>query len=289
MHHDTEVESSWNSLRVALTVARSGSIRSAAGSLGVNHATVSRHLARYEQELGARLFERVGTRLELTAEGADAIETAERVEQEILDVERRISGGDLRLEGVIRLALPPGLLGMFTPEISQFSREYPQVTLEVVTGLSMVSLSRRDADVALRIVREPPGDLFGRRLGSVTARAVVSPELAAEYDALPPSQWPWVDWETRFSKFPSARWLKHELGALVVARFGTDRDIADAVRGGLGAGYVLNPSDDLLPVPGAPEFSPSLWILIHQDLRNVARFRTFVRLVGDAIGRRLRE
>lgn len=278
----------WDELRFLLAIERAGSIRKAAQALGVNHATVSRRLQGYEARLGARLFERIGHRLELTPAGADAVETAQRIDVQVHDVERRIAGGDLRLEGTIRVALPPSLLGQFGPIFAAFTRAYPQVELEFATGLARVNLSRRDADVALRITGQPQSDLFGRRVGSMVARAWVDRRLHERVKDLPMAEWPWVDWVRRLGEFPTARWLRDELQAPVVARFESGRDLADAVGGGIGAGFLLDPSPaGLVRVPGAPEFALSLWVVTHNDLRNVARIRAFLRLVGDRIATRL--
>ncbi len=279
---------SWDELKVVLEVARAGSVRKAAGALGFNHSTVSRRMAAYEERLAVRMFERVGTRLVLTPAGAEVMAAAERIEAEIYDVERKIAGGDLILEGTIRVALPPSLLGVFAPEFRHFAREYPDVTLEFVTGLNLVNLSQRDADVALRVVGKPPADLFGRRVGSIAARAFVAPDLFAEFQHRPLREWPWVGWTSRFAHFVSSRWVTEEVGATYCARFESGRDIEDAIRGGLGAGFMLHPDPPgLIPILAAPQFPVPLWMVTHSDLRNVGRIRAFLSVVGDQIRERL--
>lgn len=280
---------SWDDMRFVLAVARAESVRKAARELGVNHSTVSRRVSAYEERLGVRMFERVGSRLVLTTAGAEVLAAAERVEGEIIEVERRVAGGDLRLEGSVRVALPSSLLSIFAPVFAEFAQAYPELDLEFVTGLDLVSLSHRDADVALRIVGKLPADLFGKRVGYLKARAFALPELAARYRDRPLSQWPWVSWTERFGFFASARWLREEVGCTYTGRFESGRDIEDGIRGGLGAGFMLHPSPPgLVQVPGTPENQVPLWLVTHSDLRNVARIRAVLTGVGDGVRRQLK-
>ena len=99
----------WNDLRSFLAIARTGSLQGAARTLAVNHSTVFRRLNALEARLGVRLFERSARGYALTAAGEQMLASAERVEDEILGLERRLRGGDVRLSGVLGLVL--GYLG----------------------------------------------------------------------------------------------------------------------------------------------------------------------------------
>ena len=96
----------WDDLRTLLAVARGGSLAAAARRLGVNHSTVFRRINALEARLGLRLFERLRSGYLPTAAGSELLESAERIETELLDVERRLAGRDLRLTGAIRLTAP---------------------------------------------------------------------------------------------------------------------------------------------------------------------------------------
>src|SRR4051794_37500716 len=107
----------WNDLRFLLAVADGGSLSAAARALDVNHTTVLRRIARFETELGLRLFERLPTGYALT-KGGDALAAAARqVEETVTAVERRIEGEDLRLSGVVRVATTDTLSMFVLPPI----------------------------------------------------------------------------------------------------------------------------------------------------------------------------
>src|SRR5262252_7418264 len=96
---------SWDDLRIALSIAREGSIRKSARKLGVSHSTVLRRLRELEASTRVRLFERKLEGYEATAAGQDLFDTACEVEDIVLGLERRVAGHDLRLSGAVRLTL----------------------------------------------------------------------------------------------------------------------------------------------------------------------------------------
>src|SRR3546814_2386729 len=103
----------WDDLRVFLAVHRAGTLRGAARSLGVNHATVTRRLTRIEGALAADLFTRRAEGLVPSQAGEDLLAAAQRVEGELLAVHRRVGGRDDGPRGVVRLRIPPAMLRSF--------------------------------------------------------------------------------------------------------------------------------------------------------------------------------
>src|SRR4051812_43776618 len=93
----------WDDLRYVLAVAAEGSLAGAARALGVNHTTVLRRMNRFEEQLGARLFERLPTGYLLTADGEELISAARQMEDTVVTLERRLSGQDRKLAGAVRV------------------------------------------------------------------------------------------------------------------------------------------------------------------------------------------
>jgi DNA-binding transcriptional LysR family regulator len=158
----------WNDLRSFLAIARQGSLQGAARTLGVNHSTVFRRLNALEARLGARLFDRSARGYALTAAGEHMLASALRVEDEILGLERRLLGGDVRLSGTLRVTTTDTLVhGVLGPHLRAFQTAYPAIELELITGNAFFDLSKREADVALRPSRHPGDAMVGRRLAEI--------------------------------------------------------------------------------------------------------------------------
>ena len=153
----------WDDIRYFLAVARRGSITSAARDLGVNHSTVSRRIAAFEDNLGVRLFDRIATGYNLTPAGQEMVPSAQRMEEEAL-------GLDTALSGVLRVTTAGTFVNPFLMEqIGRFLTEYPGIDIELVVSTDLANLHAREVDVAIRATMNPPDTLVGRRIGRLTA------------------------------------------------------------------------------------------------------------------------
>ena len=115
-----------------------------------------------------RLFERSARGYALTAAGEQMLASAERVEDEILGLERRLRGGDVRLSGTLRVTTTDTLVhGLLGPHLRAFQAAYPVIELELIAGNAFFDLSKREADVALRPSRHPGDAMVGRRLAEI--------------------------------------------------------------------------------------------------------------------------
>src|SRR3546814_2912463 len=88
-------------------MARGGSVRSAAGHLGVNHSTVRRRVARLEDRLGVQMFEKLPSGYRLTAAGEEVLELAAQMETSSIQLETRVFGRDQSVRGLLRVTLTP--------------------------------------------------------------------------------------------------------------------------------------------------------------------------------------
>ncbi|MEQ9508335.1 MAG: LysR family transcriptional regulator, partial [Alloalcanivorax xenomutans] len=120
------------SLQAFMAVAESGSFSGAAERLFLTQPAVSKRIAVLEQQLGARLFDRVGRRIRLTEAGEALLPRARKVLQELEDMGRAINNLTGEVSGTLRIGTSHHIgLHRLPPVLRRFSREYPQVRLDI--------------------------------------------------------------------------------------------------------------------------------------------------------------
>jgi DNA-binding transcriptional LysR family regulator len=166
----------WDDLKIVLAVARHGSLNSAARALGTTQPTLSRRLNRLERRIGVRLFERAAGGLSATVLCTALVESLNEMEQGAQAIERRIAARDTGLQGPITVTS----LAWFgdevlAPLLARFSAQHTQVTINLVNDPRRFNLSRREADLALRIGSFDQEDLVERRVAEVSYGLFASP------------------------------------------------------------------------------------------------------------------
>ncbi|WP_417684056.1 LysR family transcriptional regulator [Roseibium sp.] len=248
----------------------------AARALGVSHTTVARKVRDLETYFSASLIERIGDEVVLTGEGEQAATAADRISEELSRLERGIHGRDTRLSGHIRMATVDVLAWHFMPELAAFSEAYPDIELTIETDREVRSLSRREAEVALRLTNAPEDYLFGHEIGRFDfciygAAGRFSPGGV-------PSAYPWLEYDGRECMERSMAWMeKHAPNARVRASLSTPLMMLHAVQSGLGIGpipeMVANGTPGLVRLFEEPCFSLGIWLLAPRELRHTARVR----------------
>jgi DNA-binding transcriptional LysR family regulator len=159
----------WNEPRLVLAVRRAQSLTGAAKTLGIDHSTAFRRLNALEARLGVRLFERLpGGSYDATSAGERMAAAAERMEDEALALDREMTGRDHRPAGRLRVTSSETLAyRVLTRHLAAFRKAHPNIIVELVIDNRVLSLSRREADIALRPMRPKEEDLWGRRLANV--------------------------------------------------------------------------------------------------------------------------
>jgi len=274
----------WDDLRFFLEVARKGSIRAAAEVLGVNHSTVSRRISAYEKSLGVRLFERLPTGYELTTAGDEMLDSVKRIEEEVATLDRQVFGQDAKLNGHLRVTMPPPLgLHLLMPDIVRFSEIYPGIELELIVAYEIFNLTKREADIAIRITNDPPEHLVGRKLMQYKTAIYASTDYLEKHDpvtkpANKPTTMNWIGWDEASDR----NWMKNTPYSDLPIRHQFNEVVAQlsAVKAGLGISQLPCFMADLLPelrrLPlSEPVPSWEIWILTHRDLRQTARVRAF--------------
>lgn len=278
---------SWEDLRYMLAVSRHGTISLAAEALHVNPTTVSRRLRQLEASAGAALFVKFKHGAVLTPAGQQMVEVAQQVERLTNELDARISGLDTRLEGRVRITTTEILLTHWLGDFGEFSRRYPDIELELTTTPSIVNLTQREADVAVRLAGDAPEHLLGSKLARVGLAIYGSRALVEEVGVHAPySAFPWLGFDSAGSRSLIER---EAPGATVVMRLDTMASMVRAVEAGLGLGMIPCVRGDASPGlrrVGALLFpGRHLWVLTHPELRGSARVRAFTQYMRTIIKR----
>jgi DNA-binding transcriptional LysR family regulator len=147
----------WDHVRVFLAVARTGQFLAAARALSLDHATVARRISLLESSLGTQLFARSTAGVSLTVPGEKFVAAAEAMETAWLDAQADVSQVDRVISGTIRVGAPEGFGALFlAPRLGRLAERHPDLTIQLVPLQRTMSLSKRDADLA--IVIDPPTD-----------------------------------------------------------------------------------------------------------------------------------
>ena len=278
----------WDELRLALAIGQAGTLSGGARRLRIDHSTAFRRLGALEARLGVRLFDRARDGYAATPAGEAIIAEAGAFEDKVAALERRLLGEDLRPSGIVRLTTTDSLLDVLTPQLARFRARHPDIVIELVVANALLSLTRRDADVALRPGVEAPESLTGRRLAGI-ATAIYAARDRGAVDAGALAQQDWIGFDDSLNHLMSARWIARNIPRdRIVARADSVLAMRTLAHNGIGVAALpcyLGDADPALVRlhPPLEEMASALWLLTHPDLRRVARIRAFLDFVAEAL------
>jgi DNA-binding transcriptional LysR family regulator len=277
----------WNDLKYFLSCQRAGTLAGAGRLLQVDETTVGRRLAALEHSLGARLFDRTSDGFVLTSTGEALVQKAEEIEQATVDLERAATGADVKLEGVVRVATTETLQVMFLARYLAPLREaHPGIVVEMVSGLGVANLLKRDADLAVRVGAKPTQQsLIVRRLGAFSWGLYASRDHAKlrrkggrtpSLDGVPV-----IGYCEELALSTGALWLEqHARDAKIVFRINSILGAAQAARGGWGVAilptFTGDAHSELVRLSPEPLCPVNLWLAVHADLQRNARVRAVI-------------
>lgn len=284
----------WTDFHTVLTVARHGSVANASTALRMTHSTLLRKLDAIESRLKTRLFDRVRGRYTLTQAGYEIEQAASAFEPLALVAETRVRGQDLRPSGDVRVAVASIVIEHLLPGVLvQFASAFPGVTIELVASREHVSLSRREADVAIRVADYVPDWLIGRKLADLQFK-VYGPRQGRTTVALRDigelaAQRRWIGFERDAQELKFDRWLAARVPeSSVVLRVDNFSHALTMVQAGLGIALLPAFLESLLPdlqALTAPikEMQTPLWLITHPELKNTMRIKVLMRAFGPAL------
>jgi DNA-binding transcriptional LysR family regulator len=277
----------WEDIRHFLAVAQCGTLSGVARILKVDHATVSRRLAALEAALDVRLVDRLPRSCRLTVVGRQVLERAKEMEAGAHGIDRLAKAAHAPLVGRVTLSAPPVLVThLLVEHLARFRAEYPDIRLSLSAQGQQVSLSRREADVAVRLVRPNEAGSVTRKIRAM-AFGLYAHRSYAHLAA--PERWQFIAFDQNYADMPQQQWL------LGIAR---DRPVACelnhisehliAVRAGVGVAglprFIGDRDRDLVRISeDIPPFARDVWLLVHRDLRRTPPVRAVMDFVAVVI------
>jgi DNA-binding transcriptional LysR family regulator len=266
----------WDDARLFLTVAREGSLRGAGRKLGISQPTVGRRLARFEASASAvPLFDRLPEGLRLAVAGKAALPLAEQLEAAALALQgRRVAIGPEPSK--VRISVGEWAGDFLAQCLSKTdSQHLPDgIAIEMVASDQTVSLTHREADLAVRHGRPETGDLYVSLVGTIACAAYQSPRL-------PTGAARWITYSEEQSHYALARWIiatVHATGGTVTTRASSMSMQATAARAGAGVAvlpcYLADRDPALVRVQSriTPLDAPH-WLIVHRNLRRLPAVR----------------
>lgn len=272
----------WDDLRYVLELSRRGRLAAAARALQVDHTTVARRVAALEESLNTRLFDRTPRGYVVTKAGQALLAHAERIEAQSIKLYEEVSGQDATLHGTVRMAATEGLaIEFLAKEMVKFRERHPGIVIELVASTPLLDLSRREADLALTLSRPQSGRLIAWKVANYALGLYATRDYL---DRMPPIR------NKRDLNKHDLIWYVDDLVTLPQLRF-LDDFIKDphivfestsvvahfnAALSGLGMAFLhcfaAEPDPNFVRIlPEEVEVRREFWLVVHEDLRHVAR------------------
>lgn len=283
---------SWDDLRIVKAIGETESLARAAVATGVNPSTIFRRLARVERVLGVKLFERKRNGYHQTSMGEELVWLADRMERELVTLTNRFVGLQQEVGGQLKIDTSEVLAShLITPLVAQFLSLY-RVRIQMSVGNTAANLAKKEADISIRVIQNPPRNVIGRKLG-VMAWGVYRTRQGESFDgavASGDSDDPrWVSYSGALADLKAARALQESVGASNICyRINSVQGVAAAIEAGLGSGYLPCMIGDRIPTltrtgPIDDRLSDELWLLTHPELQSSRTVWTFFEYLAGEI------
>ena len=286
----------WSLVRSFLAVLEQGSLLAAARQLQASQPTIGRHVAELESQLGLVLFDRTGRGLVPTESALRLANAARDMQSGADQLARSVAGVDRSAAGTVRItASQPVSCYVLPPLLAQMRLSLPDVQVELVASNTVSNLLRREADIAVRMVRPEQATVIARRVGKVAIKACAHqdylrrrgiprhPSDLLSHDLIG------GDRNEETLKGFAARGLpvKREQFA-----FRSDDLIVvwQAVRAGLGVGFasehLIRTDPAIVPLLPKLKIEPlPVWLAVHKEIRTSKRIRAVYDFLADALPR----
>ncbi len=278
----------WEDLRHFMVLAREGTLSAAARALGVDHATVARRVAALEASTALKLIDRRSRITTLTDDGQRIAGIVAPMEEAAFAVSRAAQAAKPGISGEVAISAPPSLANaIIAPQLVRLRQRHPRIRIKLIGEKRSASLSRREADVALRLARPAEPGLVARKIGSFGFSLYGAPTYLKE---TPPHAFAYIAYdEIIMGDTVQQKWLKTIAGGNeIVLRTNDLENQAAAARAGVGLAalpHFLGDRDPLLrrhEVSQKP-VSRDVWLLVHRDLRHAPAVRAVLEFLTDCM------
>lgn len=284
----------WSLVRSFLAVVEHGSLLAAARQLQSSQPTIGRHMTELESQLGLVLFERTGRGLLPTDAALRLVESARTMQSGADQLARSVVGSDPLTSGTVRItASQPVACYVLPPLLAQMRLTLPEVQVELVASNTVSNLLRREADIAVRMVRPEQATVIARRVGKVAIKA------CAHQDYLRRRGIPRHPSDLLSHDLIGGDRNDETLKGFAARGFPVKREqfafrsddlivVWQAVRAGLGVGFasehLIRTDPAIVPLLPKLKIEPlPVWLAVHKEIRTSKRIRAIYDFLSDAL------
>ena len=275
--HTSTIPADWQDLRHFAALAQEGSLSAAARRLEVDHATVARRVAGLEAALGLKLVDRRARSYVLTDDGRRIAGIAGRMETVAFELDRAAQGAQAGLAGPVTISAPPTLAAtLIAPRLAELYGAHPGIRVKLIGEKRSASLSRREADIAVRLSRPTEKSLVARRVGRLDFALFAAP---AYLRAHTPAEFDFIAYDDMMDDSPQQKWLRSLAGDRPIVFRASDLEVHRATaKAGIGIAALPRFFGEADPGlarldPGGRSVSRDIWLAVHRDLRQAPLVR----------------
>jgi DNA-binding transcriptional LysR family regulator len=266
-------------LELTLALVRGRTLAAAAERLGVDTSTVFRALQRIERGLGRPLFERTRSGYVATELATQLAAPAEAMEVAVEAARSVAAAEPAQVSGTVRITTTDTILhGLVAPALLALRDVHPLLDYELHAGNELASLTRRDADIAVRATKRPPPHLVGRQVGTVRVAVYAARQGGAAARArLAAGGADWIAPDDALPEHPSVVWRKrHHPKVAPRYRVNSILSVLELIALGLGVGvlplFLAAGRRDVVALSAPLESAETdLWLLAHPESRHLRR------------------
>ena len=286
----------WNDLHYYLAAVQGGTLTRAADILGVNRTTVGRRMAALEARIGQAIFEQTAIGYQPTAAGHAVLAAASEMQSHIRVLREQLDGSSAPISGPLKLAIPLGAGRELIAALADFTRQYPQVRLEIANSAQpLVMINQRKADLAIVLGNSLPDHIQACHISTLTQGLYAADHYLQQRPAnLPLTQHDWIGWSETMADSAGARWMQSHLTPETKVRLDVDThaDMAAAVSAGLGVGQLWDVTAASLTGLQAlqkalPSLTTELWICHLKVVPQLERAQRLVEFCQQALAQPL--
>jgi DNA-binding transcriptional LysR family regulator len=287
-------EFDWNDLKAFLAVMRTGRLTAAAKLMKIDHSTLGRRIVRLEEALQTRLFDRLTVGYRPTAAGEQLLRETENIESLTIGLQSRLTNMTSELAGAVRVAAPEGFSTFFlASRIGQLTSTHPKIEFELIAGPSVVSLSKREADMAVTNICPQKGRLQALKLTDYELGIYASPSYLSNSpkiqnkrnllnhnfigymeDMLPTAEHAYLN-EINKAIVPNVR-ISNVFTQLAATQGGVGLCVLPC--------FMCASQPNLIRIlPSDIRIFRSYWLVIHSDLRELPRVRATADFIIDSV------
>lgn len=275
----TQYKLSAADLEVVLALARTGTLADAGERLSLDASTVFRTIQKVEKGLGQRLFERSRAGYQPSELAQQLAGHGEQVEAQLEAARSALQLQPEQVSGTVRITTTDTVLhGLVAPALKALQASHPLLGFDLHAGNELASLTRRDADIAVRATKRPPQHLVGKHIGPIRVALYAGKQGGIQgFDDTVAAQASWIAPDDALPEHPSVVWRKkHFPKVLPRYRVNSILTVAELVVQGLGIGllpvFLAQRRANLTQLTEVlDECQTELWLLTHTESRHLRR------------------